>query len=521
MRTRRTKGSGRGEPTDLTRVKERATRCMARGDWHDALRALLVARDLAPDDTYVARKIGDVYQRLGKVDAAIEAYKNAARLFAEEGFLYKAVSVNKVVLALKPDDDEAREAVEMLMAQQKRHSGPPIEDLDPRGSVSAKAIGLYLDSLTRETMPWFPMLSDLLEGEVNLVFDMLARKTKRLQVLKKVDFTHEGDDHTAYTRDISASGAYLRTNLVVPEDTLLDLSFHLRDGQDPLRLRGTVARSSPGGEFRGFGIRFAPDGQQAALDALAEFVLDSLAEQARARLEKSPADVEALYDLADIAREKGDLDRTEEYLRRITGIESPSVAHGYLGELLLHRALESGDENLLREANELISVAASMDHGGMLDDLRAALKGRAGAARGSSAGEENPAAHGAGGEADGGDGSLSAFLASLEEREHRLDARQDAIEEREEKLAAFEEELEIRREELQEYEQQLGRDRAGLEEEHQRLVRRRRVVELWADDLMRKEKDLLARSSSAGPSLSDPASDEPEPTEPDGEPFSK
>ncbi len=187
---------------DLTKLKEQAARAVLKGDWNGALSFLNQAIELAPRDTHVALKIGDMYQRLGKKPEAIEAYKRAAGLFAAAGFLVKAISVNKIILSLDPSDKQVQDALTDLYSERRAELGvddeqPDYSSAQPPGPIiqpeaarvdadEAQAApdptslsGLDLPEIDLATvdpeqLPRTPLLSDLTKPELEAVIDKLV-----------------------------------------------------------------------------------------------------------------------------------------------------------------------------------------------------------------------------------------------------------------------------------------------------------------------------------------------------------
>ncbi|HUU03347.1 MAG TPA: cyclic nucleotide-binding domain-containing protein [Myxococcota bacterium] len=167
---------------ELTRLKDRAARRMAKGDWSGALDALLAARKLAPKDTFVARKVGDMCQRLGKKEGAVAAYRKAAALFAGAGFLFKAISVNKIILSIDPKDKGVQRTLAALYARREGPAATPaaaparapelveIESLP----MPAFEIDLDLARVDRDKLPWTPLFSDLDQNELDRVIEKLV-----------------------------------------------------------------------------------------------------------------------------------------------------------------------------------------------------------------------------------------------------------------------------------------------------------------------------------------------------------
>lgn len=65
-------------------------------------------------DPHVRVRIGDIRRKLNKKKAAIREYTRAADLFAERGFIVKALAQYNLVLRLDPSDDHARSRIELL-----------------------------------------------------------------------------------------------------------------------------------------------------------------------------------------------------------------------------------------------------------------------------------------------------------------------------------------------------------------------------------------------------------------------
>lgn len=202
---------GSGDSSKLVKYKDRAARYMVKGNWEEALKALLNAQEVAPKDTYVARKIGDMYQRMGKRDEAALAYKRAAGLFAAAGFLFKAISVNKIILSIKPDDKEVQETLAELYSKRRAQQGYPEEpskiipieipkmespigfvitgteyggtvpsprpvepeEPQPEAGKPVSALSIEVVKVDPEKLPWTPLFSQLDQNELSQVIDKM------------------------------------------------------------------------------------------------------------------------------------------------------------------------------------------------------------------------------------------------------------------------------------------------------------------------------------------------------------
>lgn len=198
------------ESSKLVKYKDKAARYMVKGNWDDALDALIKAQELAPKDTYIARKIGDMYQRMGKRNEAALAYKRAAGLFAAAGFLFKAISVNKIILSLKPEDKEVQETLAALYSKRREQQGypearkivpieipkmevpigfvitgteyagtvptpKPVDKQEPEAPQSGpvSALSIEVVKVDPDKLPWTPLFSDLDQAELSHVIDKM------------------------------------------------------------------------------------------------------------------------------------------------------------------------------------------------------------------------------------------------------------------------------------------------------------------------------------------------------------
>jgi cAMP-dependent protein kinase regulator len=111
--------------------KGEAQKFLARGDLKKALENYQNHCLLEPDDLHSQVKIGEVLERLGRKEEALEAYRKAAEAYAQDGFLLQAITVNKMILRIDPslkevNDRLARLYIEKSGGAQSRQTPPPI-----------------------------------------------------------------------------------------------------------------------------------------------------------------------------------------------------------------------------------------------------------------------------------------------------------------------------------------------------------------------------------------------------------
>ncbi|PYR55353.1 MAG: hypothetical protein DMF91_24550 [Acidobacteria bacterium] len=94
-------------PIDRTAILRNAEKLLRQGKVEPAIAEYLRVVDDQPRDWNTANILGDLYQRAGQTDKAVEQFIRIADHLNEEGFLPKAGALYKKVLKLKPDHEHA------------------------------------------------------------------------------------------------------------------------------------------------------------------------------------------------------------------------------------------------------------------------------------------------------------------------------------------------------------------------------------------------------------------------------
>jgi len=96
-----------------TIIAENVQNHLEKLDWRAAIAEMekLYAIDRDP---HVRIRIGDIRRKLNKITSAIRDYLRAADLFAERGFIVKALAQYRLVLRLDPMNEHARSRIELL-----------------------------------------------------------------------------------------------------------------------------------------------------------------------------------------------------------------------------------------------------------------------------------------------------------------------------------------------------------------------------------------------------------------------
>lgn len=102
-------------------MKDRASRLYGEGKLREARELYEEIARQAPGDLGCRLKLGDVLRRLGDRPAAVAAYEEVARRYADDGLLLKAIAVCKLILGLEPSHTETQARLADLYS--KRRAG--------------------------------------------------------------------------------------------------------------------------------------------------------------------------------------------------------------------------------------------------------------------------------------------------------------------------------------------------------------------------------------------------------------
>ena len=93
---------------DVRKLKDEAAEHLKKSRWEKAAEALeqLVATE--PKDMVQRLRLGDTYRRMDQPQKAIESYQHAARFYADEGQLIKAIGAVKIILEFDPRNAQAQ-----------------------------------------------------------------------------------------------------------------------------------------------------------------------------------------------------------------------------------------------------------------------------------------------------------------------------------------------------------------------------------------------------------------------------
>lgn len=100
------------------KILKGAEKLVQKGKVEAAIREYEKLLKLNPEDVNTINRIGDLYNRVGQVEKAVELYERIADSFAADGFTNKAIAIYKKINRLAPDRVQVFERLADLYSQQ-------------------------------------------------------------------------------------------------------------------------------------------------------------------------------------------------------------------------------------------------------------------------------------------------------------------------------------------------------------------------------------------------------------------
>jgi cAMP-dependent protein kinase regulator len=132
-------------------IAEKVQKYLGKSDWKSAIAEMEKLFEIE-SDPIIRVRIGDARQKLNQKGEAVVEYVRAADLYAEKGFVVKALAQYKLALRLDPDNKEASGRMEQL------HSNK---------TVSEMKLEPIEEGALEPTRSVIPLFSDLTQEEFN------------------------------------------------------------------------------------------------------------------------------------------------------------------------------------------------------------------------------------------------------------------------------------------------------------------------------------------------------------------
>jgi CRP-like cAMP-binding protein len=92
---------------DIRKLKDEVAEHLKKSRWEKAAEVLVELAAAEPKDMTHRLRLGDVYRKMDQPQLAIDAYRQAAKFFGDEGQLIKAIGAAKIILEIDPRNPEA------------------------------------------------------------------------------------------------------------------------------------------------------------------------------------------------------------------------------------------------------------------------------------------------------------------------------------------------------------------------------------------------------------------------------
>jgi cAMP-dependent protein kinase regulator len=183
--------------------KENAQKALSRGEWRKALECFQKHCALEPEDLRSRLKVAELLERLGQKEEAIQMYRKVAEVYALDGFLLQAISINKMILRVDPSSQDVNQRLAQLYAEKTRETKPlrPFPHIPLFSELNEQELQSLLSHIQSQTFPKGSLIcregegGDSLfvisRGEVSIAKQMPEGREVRVRNLRDGDFFGE------------------------------------------------------------------------------------------------------------------------------------------------------------------------------------------------------------------------------------------------------------------------------------------------------------------------------------------
>jgi cAMP-dependent protein kinase regulator len=183
--------------------KEKAQKALSCGEWRKALECFQKHCALEPEDLRSRLKVAELLERLGEKEEAAQTYRKVAEVYALDGFLLQAISINKMSLRVDPSSQDVNQRLAQLYAEKMREIKPlrPFPYIPLFSELNEQELQFLLSHLESQTFPKGALIcregerGDSLfvisRGEVSITKQMPGGREVRVRNLRDGDFFGE------------------------------------------------------------------------------------------------------------------------------------------------------------------------------------------------------------------------------------------------------------------------------------------------------------------------------------------
>jgi cAMP-dependent protein kinase regulator len=188
---------------DRMSFKEKAQKALSRGEWKKALECFQNHCALEPEDLRSQLKVAELLERLGQTKEAVQMYRKVAEVYALDGFLLQAISINKMILRVDPSSQDVNHRLAQLYAEKSREMKPlrPFPHIPLFSELDEQELQSLLFHIQSQTFPEGSLIcregegGDSLfvisRGEVSITKQMPEGREVRVRNLRDGDFFGE------------------------------------------------------------------------------------------------------------------------------------------------------------------------------------------------------------------------------------------------------------------------------------------------------------------------------------------
>ncbi|OGP95678.1 MAG: hypothetical protein A2157_11185 [Deltaproteobacteria bacterium RBG_16_47_11] len=140
---------------DRMSFKEKAQKALSRGEWRKALEGFQNHCALEPKDLRSRLKVAELLERLGQKEEAVQMYRKVAEVYALDGFLLQAISINKMILRVDPSSQDVNHRLAQLYAEKTREMKPlhPFPHIPLFSELNEQELQSLLSHIQSQTFP--------------------------------------------------------------------------------------------------------------------------------------------------------------------------------------------------------------------------------------------------------------------------------------------------------------------------------------------------------------------------------
>jgi len=135
--------------------KEEAQQALSQGHWRKALDYFQKHCSQEPEDLHSQLKVAELLERLGRKKEAVQVYRQVAEAYTQDGFLLRAISINKMILRIDPSSKDVNDRIAQLYTKKTLETKPlrPFPHIPLFSELNEQELQLFLRHIQVKTYP--------------------------------------------------------------------------------------------------------------------------------------------------------------------------------------------------------------------------------------------------------------------------------------------------------------------------------------------------------------------------------